>query len=307
MKDILVLGGAGYIGAHIVRKLLIKNYNPIVVDNLTTGNRKNIQINDFYNIDIGDKIALNQVFKKYKIQGVVHLALNSDTNESISNPQKYYNYITNTLNVLNCMLENNVKNIIFASSGKIYGQPLYFPLDENHLKEPTTPIGKINLTIENILDDYETAYNIKSISLRLFNIAGSGKTNTLQNNNESLIKNALDTIRGKSDFLKIYGDGSHVRDYTHVEDIADAFVLALDKILTSKCSDKINISAEISSSANEIIKIIENLTGKEIPTLYTDKRDFDYKKITVSNKYAQETLFWIPKYRNIKDIIKTEL
>ena len=307
MKDILVLGGAGYLGSHIVKKLLIKGFNPIVIDNLTTGNVKNLIVKDFYQTDIADKFALNNIFKNHKIQAVIHLAVGSNTDESIRNPQKYYDNITTTLNVLNCMLANNVKNIIFASSGKIFGVPQYLPIDEKHPKRPITPTGKINFTIENILDDYDKAYNLKSICLRLFNVAGNDKTGKLKNYKNNLIKNALKTITGETDFLKIYGDGTTRRDYTHVEDVADVFVLALEKLLATKSSDKINISTGVSVSINEIIENISNITGKEIPVLYTPKREFDYKEISISNKYAQETLYWIPKYRNIKDIIISEL
>ena len=307
MKDILVLGGAGYIGSHIIKKLLINNFNPIIVDNLSTGNIKNLIVKDFYQADIADKFALNNIFKKHKIQAVIHLALSSNTDESIKNPQKYYDNITNTLNILNCMLANNVKNIIFASSGKIYGTPTYLPIDEQHPKSPITPIGKINLSIENILEDYEKAYNLKFICLRLFNVAGLDKSRKLKNNKNNLINNALKCASGEIDFLKIYGNGESVRNYTHVEDIADAHVLALKKLLETKQSYKINLGSNCIASINQIIKIIEKLTEKEIPILYTKQRPFDYENVIVSNNYAQDELFWFPKYSKIEDIIKTEL
>lgn len=307
MKEILVLGGAGYIGSYIVKKLLIKNYIPIVVDNLSTGNMSNVIVKDFYQYDINDKFALNSVFKKHNIQAVVHLAQNYNTDESISNPQKYYRNITNTLTMLDCMLENNVKNIVFASSGKIFGAPTYMPLDENHSKIPTTPTGHINLIIENILDDYDRAYNLKSISLRLFNVAGFDRGGKLKNYRKNIITNALDTLNGKAEFLEIYGNGETTRDYTHVEDVSDAFVLAIEKLLSTKISDKINIATGNSVSINDIVKSIEKIFGKEIPVLYTPKRTFDYKEILVSNNYAQETLFWIPKYKNVNEIISNLL
>ena len=315
MKNILVLGGAGYIGSHTVKKLLIKGYNPIVVDNLVYGHKQAVLAKDFYQFDINDKFALNNIFKTHKIDAVIHFAAYAYVGESVKHPQKYYqNNLINTINVLDCMLENDVNNIVFSSTCATYGTPKYSPIDEKHPQNPINPYGQTKLMVEKVMDDYDKAYGLKSICLRYFNAAGADKDGRLaekHNPETHLIPLVLQTALGEREFINVFGndydtpDGTCIRDYIHVEDLADAHILALEKLFTEHKSYRINLGTGIGTSVNEIIKSAERVTGKEIPVLYTDRRDGDPDKLVASNEYAQEVLYWIPKYINIDDIIQS--
>lgn len=313
MKNILVLGGAGYIGSHTVKNLLRKGYNPIVVDNLENGYRQAILSDIFYEADIGDKTAICSILKKYDIDVVLHFAAYISVSESVENPAKYYdNNLIKTINLLDCMVENNVKNIVFSSSCAIYGNPQYVPVDEQHPACPINPYGNSKLMIEKILEDYDKAYNVKSICLRYFNVAGADKDGLLcQKNGMSLISLLLQRASGGGhcEPFEIFGndyntpDGTCIRDYIHVEDLADAHVLAIDKLLSEEKSHKINLGTGNGFSVKEIINSVERVTGKNIPVCISPRRKGDCEEIYALNDYAKLVLGWSPKYTNIDDII----
>ncbi len=315
MKNILVLGGAGYIGSHTVKKLLIKGYNPIVIDNLILGHKAAVLAKEFYQIDIGNKIELNSIFKKHKIDAVIHFAAFAAVGESVKNPQKYYqNNLINTINVLDCMLENNVKNIVFSSTCATYGNPQYSPLDEQHPQNPINPYGWTKFMIEKVMENYDKAYGLKSICLRYFNAAGADKDGQLMekhNPETHLIPIVLETALGKREFINVFGndyntpDGTCIRDYIHVEDLADAHILAIEKLFAENKSYRLNLGTGIGTSVNEIIQSAQRVTGKEIPVLYTDRREGDPPQLIASNTLAQEILYWFPKYTSIDDIINS--
>ena len=315
MKNILVLGGAGYIGSHTVKRLLIKGYNPIVVDNLIYGHKEAVLARDFYQIDIGDRLALNSVFKKYKIDAVVHFAAFAYVGESVKSPQKYYqNNLINTINVLDCMLENNVKNIVFSSTCATYGNPQYSPLDEKHPQNPINPYGWTKFMVEKVMEDYEHAYGLKSICLRYFNAAGADKDGELcekHNPETHLIPLVLQVALGEREYISVFGndydtpDGTCIRDYIHVEDLAEAHILAIEKLISEGKSYRINLGTGIGTSVNEIIEAAKRVSGKEIPVLYVDRREGDPPKLVASNAYAQDVLYWVPQYTNIDDIVRS--
>lgn len=315
MKNILVLGGAGYIGSHTVKKLLIKGYNPIVIDNLILGHKAAVLAKEFYQIDIGNKIELNSIFKKHKIDAVIHFAAFAAVGESVKNPQKYYqNNLINTINVLDCMLENNVKNIVFSSTCATYGNPQYSPLDEQHPQNPINPYGWTKFMIEKVMENYDKAYGLKSICLRYFNAAGADKDGQLMekhNPETHLIPIVLETALGKREFINVFGndyntpDGTCIRDYIHVEDLADAHILAIEKLFAENKSYRLNLGTGIGTSVNEIIQSAQRVTGKEIPVLYTERREGDPPQLIASNTLAQEILYWFPKYTSIDDIINS--
>ncbi len=315
MKNILVLGGAGYIGSHAVKKLLIKGYNPIVVDNLVFGHREAVMAKDFFQIDIGNKIELSSVFKKHKIDAVMHFAAFAAVGESVIAPQKYYhNNLINTINVLDCMLEHDVKNIVFSSTCATYGNPRYMPLDEKHTQQPINPYGWTKFMVEKIMEDYDRAYGLKSICLRYFNAAGADKDGQLcekHNPETHLIPLVLQVALEKREYLSVFGndydtkDGTCIRDYIHVEDLADAHILAIEKLFSEKKSYRINLGTGIGTSVNEIIASVERVTGKEVPVLYSDRRAGDPAVLVAANNYAQDVLYWIPKYVNIDDIVRS--
>lgn len=315
MKTILVAGGAGYIGSHTVKYLLKNNYNVVVVDNLVYGHKEAVLTPNFEQIDLADKASLDNVFKKYKIDAVIHFAAYTYVGESVSNPQKYYwNNVVNTLNLLDSMIENNVKNIVFSSTCATYGNPEYTPLDEKHPQFPINPYGKTKLMMEQIMADYETAYGLKYVALRYFNAAGCDNDGELGESHDPethLIPLVLKAIKGERDSITVFGtdyetpDGTCIRDYIHVEDLADAHMLAVEKILNGGSSDCINLGTGIGTSVKEIIQASEEVTGKKVPLVFGERRAGDPAKLYASNQKSKEVLGWNPKYIDVKEIIKT--
>ncbi|MEI8128961.1 MAG: UDP-glucose 4-epimerase GalE [bacterium] len=315
MKTILVAGGAGYIGSHTVKYLLKNNYNVVVVDNLSYGHKEAVLTSNFEQIDLADKEALDKIFKKYKIDAVIHFAAFTYVGESVSQPQKYYwNNVVNTINLLDVMIENDVKNIVFSSTCATYGNPQYTPIDENHPQSPINPYGKTKLMMEQIMADYETAYGLKYVALRYFNAAGCDKDGELGESHTPethLIPLILKAIKGEIPQISVFGtdydtpDGTCIRDYIHVEDLADAHMLAVEKLFKDKQSHCINLGTGIGKSVKEIIQSAEKVTGKKVPLVYGERRVGDPAKLYAANKKAKEILNWNPKYIDIDEIIKT--
>lgn len=315
MKNIIVLGGAGYIGSHTVKNLIKNGYNPIVVDNLVYGHREAVFTDRFYNVDIGDKAALSAVFRESEIDAVIHFAGYAYVGESVVNPQKYYkNNVVNTVNVLECMLENNVKNIVFSSSCTTYGNQPVDLIDESCVQMPINPYGWSKYMVERILDDYDRAYGVKSICLRYFNAAGADKDGELMEKHipePHLIPALIETAMGKRESVTVFGtdydtpDGTCIRDYTHVEDLARAHVLALEKLFEKQKSYKVNLGTGVGTSIKDLILSVERVTGNKIPVVYAQRREGDPAKLVSSNKFAYELLGWKPEYTNIDDIVKS--
>ncbi len=315
MKTILVAGGAGYIGSHTVKYLLNLGYKVVVLDNLISGHKEAVLSEHFEQIDLADKVALDKVFKKYDIDAVIHFAAFSYVGESVTNPKKYYhNNVVSTLNLLDTMLENNVKNIVFSSTCATYGNPEYMPMDEKHPQNPINPYGNTKFAIERMMSDYETAYGLKYIALRYFNAAGCdahGELGESHNPETHIIPLVLKAINGEIPKITVFGtdydteDGTCVRDYIHVEDLADAHMLAVEKLIRDKTSYCINLGTGIGNSVKEIIKAAEDVTGKKVPLVYGERRPGDPAKLYASNEKARTVLNWNPKYTDIKDIIKT--
>lgn len=314
-KTILVAGGAGYIGSHTVKYLLNNDYNVVVVDNLVYGHRDAILTPNFEQIDLADKSSLENIFKKYKIDAVIHFAAYTYVGESVTQPQKYYwNNVVNTLNLLDTMIENNVKTIVFSSTCATYGNPQYTPMDEKHSQAPINPYGKTKFMMEQIMEDYETAYGLKYAALRYFNAAGADaqvELGELHNPETHIIPIVLQAIKGERENITVFGtdydtpDGTCIRDYIHVEDLADAHMKALEKIFETQKSYCLNLGTGIGTSVKEIIKAAEEVTGQKVPVVYGQRRVGDPAKLYASNNMAKEVLSWEPKYTDIKEIIKT--
>lgn len=315
MKTILVAGGAGYIGSHTVKYLLKNDYNVVVLDNLVYGHKEAVLTQNFEQIDLADKKALDEVFKKYKIDAVIHFAAFTYVGESVTSPKKYYwNNVVNTLNLLDAMIENDVKNIVFSSTCATYGNPQYTPIDEKHPQSPINPYGKTKLMMEQIMADYETAYGLKYVALRYFNAAGcdaDGELGESHNPETHLIPLVLKAIKGEIPQINVFGtdydteDGTCIRDYIHVEDLADAHMLAVEKLFEDKTSHCINLGTGIGTSVKEIIKAAEEVTGQKVPLIYGERRAGDPAKLYAANQKSKEVLGWNPKYTDIKEIIKT--
>lgn len=314
MDTILVMGGAGYIGSHTVKHLLDSGFGVVVADNLVYGHSESVDKRaKFVSADLADINSLNSVFDNHKIDAVIHFAAYAYVGESVSNPQKYYyNNVVGTLNLLQSMLAHGVKKIVFSSSCATYGAPQYVPIDEKHPQNPISPYGRTKLMVEQIFDDYEKAYGLQHIALRYFNAAGCSADGSLGESHSPethLIPLVLKAIKGERADIKVFGtdydtpDGTCIRDYIHVEDLATAHRLAVEKLGTySGC---INLGTGLGISVKEIITAAEKVTGKPCPVEYTSRRDGDPAKLFADNAKAKEILGWKPQYTDIKDIIRT--
>jgi UDP-glucose 4-epimerase len=315
MKTILVVGGAGYIGSHTVVELMEFGYKCVVLDNLSEGHRKAVKTEFFELADLEDREAIAHIFDKYTICGVIHFSSFIEVGESVKNPSKFYrNNVANTLNLLDVMVEKGVKNIVFSSTCAIYGNPEYSPLDELHPQAPLSPYGKTKQMVEKILEDYGTAYGLKYISLRYFNASGASENGELgesHNVETHLIPIVLKTLTGERKGVNIFGtdydtpDGTCVRDYIHVSDLASAHRLAMESLLGGGDSDFINLGTGIGHSVREIITACERVTGKKVPVIEAERRAGDPPELVAANEKAKRALGWRPKYTNIDDIIRT--
>lgn len=313
MPNILVMGGAGYIGSHTVKHLMQQGYTCIVADNLVYGHREAVLTPYFEKADLLDKASLENVFTKYQIDAVVHFAAFTYVGESVENPQKYYeNNVVGTLNLLEVMLKHNVKKIVFSSTCATYGNPQYMPLDEKHTQYPINAYGRTKFFIEQIFNDYERAYGLKHIALRYFNAAGCSKDGEIGESHQPethLIPLVLKAIKGERPSIKVFGtdyetpDGTCIRDYIHVEDLATAHRLALEKL--DDFSGCINLGTGIGTSVKEIIDAAEQVTGLKCPVEYGERRAGDPAKLYAANDEAVRILGWKPQYTQIKDIIAT--
>ena len=314
MKQILVMGGAGYIGSHTVKHLLDNGYCVVVADNLVYGHREAVDKRAiFINADLQNPISLRNIFQQHKIDAVIHFAAFAYVGESVSEPQKYYlNNVCGTINLLSEMIAANVKNIVFSSTCATYGEPIYTPIDEQHPQNPINPYGRTKLMIEQIFADYEKAYGLKHISLRYFNAAGCDKYGCIgevHSPETHLIPLVLKAINGELPNIKIFGtdyntpDGSCIRDYIHVEDLAQAHRLAIEN-LDNYCGC-INLGTGIGTSVKEIINAAEKVSGKSCPIEYAPRRAGDPARLFANNQKAKDILGWEPQYTNIEDIIRT--
>lgn len=323
---ILITGGAGYIGSHCVAEFMKNGFDIVIYDNLSTGHSqtietlikydKNHQIKDFIIGDLKDYNSINEVFKKYKIETVIHFASFSQIGESTQNPLKYYyNNVVGSLNLFSAMIENNVYNVIFSSTASVYGEPKYVPIDEQHPKNPINPYGKSKMFIEDILDDFDKSYGLKSIRLRYFNVVGASHEIPIGENHvpeTHLIPNILKTALEKEIEFMMFGtdyntkDGTCVRDYINIEDLARAHRLAFEHLLKYQKSEVFNIGSSQGYTVKEVFKICENAIGKKINIKECERREGDPEKLIASNKLIKEKLNWQQRY-TLEESIKTAL
>ncbi|PAB58573.1 UDP-glucose 4-epimerase GalE [Anaeromicrobium sediminis] len=313
---ILVCGGAGYIGSHMVYELIDQNEEVIIVDNLQTGHEDAIHERaKFYKGDIRDKEFLDRVFKENNIEAVIHFAANSLVGESMTNPIKYYdNNVYGTQVLLEVMKDNGVKKIVFSSTAATYGEPERVPIVETDKTEPTNPYGETKLAMEKMFKWADAAYGIKYISLRYFNVAGaheSGKIGEDHNPETHLIPLILQVPLGKRDRIYMFGDdydtqdGTCVRDYIHVTDLAEAHILALKSLRAGNDSNIYNLGNGEGFSVKEMIEAARRVTNHEIPALISDRRPGDPAKLIASAEKAKKELGWKPKYINVETIIES--
>lgn len=313
---ILVCGGAGYIGSHTVSELLDRNEEVIVVDNLQTGHQEAIlEGTVFYQGDLRDEKFLQEVFAHNEIEAVIHFAADSLVGESVVEPLKYYdNNVNGALALLKVMKQYNVKKIVFSSTAATYGEAKNFPIQEGDPTVPTNPYGETKLAIEKMLKWSENAYGIRYVVLRYFNVAGAqmeGKLGEDHSPETHLIPIILDVALGKRESISIFGndydtgDGTCIRDYIHVTDLAAAHLLAVDKLHRDETSGTYNLGNGNGFSVKEVIDAARKVTGHAIPATVVSRRAGDPARLVASAEKAKQELGWQPKYPSLETIIKS--
>jgi UDP-glucose 4-epimerase len=312
-KTILVVGGAGYIGSHMVKMLLGAGYEVVTLDNLSGGYRDAVLGGDFVFGDTADRIGLDRLFAGYAFDGVMHFASFIQVGESVQNPSKYFqNNVAATLNLLDTMVAHRVNAFIFSSTAAIFGVPQYTPIDEGHPKHPINPYGLSKWTIEQMLSDYDHAYGLKSVCLRYFNAAGADPEGQLGERHDPethLIPLVLQAASGKREFITMYGqdydtpDGTCVRDYIHINDLCQAHLLALEQLFDGAKSTAYNLGNNAGFSVKEVIDVAKEVTGQEIPVVLGERRKGDPDNLVADSKKAQTVLGWQPQYADLATII----
>lgn len=312
---IFVAGGAGYIGSHTVKELIHEGFEVLIFDNFSTGKKELIIGGKLIEGDLRDKDCLKKVFSSEDIDAVLHFASLIQVGESYTNPKKYYSHnLLSSLNLLDVMLEADIKYFIFSSSAAVYGMPQETPIPESHLLNPINPYGQTKLFVERILQDYEKAYGLKFVSLRYFNAAGAdpeGQLGELHQPETHLIPNICLFLLGKKKNFNLFGtdfptpDGTAVRDYIHVTDLAKAHVLALRHLLSTSKSDFINLGVTRGYSVLEVIKETEEIAGKKVMYRKKPRRKGDVPMLLASKDKAERVLSWKPLHSDIENIIKT--
>ncbi len=314
--SILVTGGAGYIGSHTVYKLIEQGNDVVVIDSLQTGYKKAIHPQArFYQGDIRDEKFLNEVFSKEKIEAVIHFAANSLVGESMTNPLKYYdNNVYGTKVLLQAMIDNGIKNIVFSSTAATYGEPEKLPILESDKTEPTNTYGETKLAMEKMFKWTSKAHDLRYVSLRYFNACGaheSGKIGEAHIPETHLIPLILQVPNKKREHINIFGndyntkDGTCVRDYIHVVDLAQAHILAVKYLLDGNKSDIFNLGNGIGFTVNEVIEVARKVTGHEIPAVISERRAGDPAQLVASSEKAKTVLGWNPTHNTLEEIISS--
>lgn len=311
---ILICGGAGYIGSHVNKQLHKEGYETIVLDNLIYGHREAVKWGIFEQGDLKNIEDIEQVFQKYPIEAVFHFAAYAYVGESVSEPEKYYyNNVVNTLNLLKVMKKYDCRKIIFSSTCATYGEPEAMPITEELPQNPINPYGMSKLIVEKILKDYYHAYGIQFVVLRYFNAAGADPDGELGESHlpeTHLIPLVLDAAAGKRSDIKVFGtdydtpDGSCIRDYIHVYDLAAAHLLALHHLEKGNNSDFFNLGNEKGTSVLEVVDTVRKITGKKFRITLTDRRPGDPSKLVGSHQKAKKILGWNPIYGDIEIIVR---
>lgn len=311
---ILIVGGAGYIGSHVNKELHKRGYDTVVYDNLIYGHKEAVKWGHFEYGDLRDTNRLEQIFLTYDIEAVFHFAGFAYVGESVKNPSKYYNNnVVATINLLDAMVRHNVKYFVFSSTCATYGQPDVMPITEDMSQRPINPYGASKFMVERILEDYETAYGLHSVCLRYFNAAGDDpdtEIGEMHDPETHIIPLVLDVAIGKRQNIHVFGtdydtpDGSCIRDYIHVFDLADAHIRALDYMKKENTSNRFNLGTSNGISVLEIIEAAKKVTGRNIEVVFDERRAGDPAELVGSNVRAREILGWEPKYSDIETILE---
>lgn len=312
---ILVTGGAGYIGSHVVNALLATEYEIVVLDNLQKGHRYAVLGGKLIEADLADRQRLEQVFQEHNIAGVIHLAADSLVGESMEDPAKYYyNNVLNGYNLLEVMRQFGTRYFVFSSTAAVYGNPEMVPIVEDHPTRPTNVYGRTKLHFEEMLADYEKAYGMKYVSLRYFNAAGADKLGRIGEDHQPethLIPIILQYVLSQRSELKIFGtdydtpDGTCIRDYIHVNDLSEAHILAIEWLFDGGDSRIYNLGNGAGYSVREVIKTAGKIINSEIQAIETTRRPGDPAILVASSERIKKELGWTPKYPELEKIIQS--
>jgi UDP-glucose 4-epimerase len=312
---ILVTGGAGYVGSHCVKELLRQGSEVVVLDNLCQGHREAVLTDRFVQADLLDVKALGKVFDDYSIEAVMHFAALASVPDSVVNPQRYYeNNVTGTLNLLRAMRDHRVSRMIFSSSAAVYGDPDVIPIPEDHPKRPKNPYGRTKWMMEQILEDFSQAYGLHYIALRYFNAAGCDLHGDLGEGHSPethLIPIVLDAALGRRESVSLYGidydtpDGTCIRDYVHVADLATAHALALDALRDSNGGAVYNLGIGRGYSVREVIEACRKVTRRDIDVVEEQRRAGDPPRLVADPTRVKRDLGWEPRFTVLRGIIAT--
>jgi UDP-glucose 4-epimerase len=315
MTTVFVAGGAGYIGSHTVKALLEGGARVVVFDDLSSGRAEFVRRAELVVGDLMDREAVAAALRGRAVDAVLHFASLIQVGESYADPRKYYSRnIGTSLNLLGAMLDAGVRNFVFSSSAAVYGVPREIPLPESHPLEPYNPYGQTKAVVERILADYGRAYGLRSISLRYFNAAGAdpgGEMGEAHDPESHLIPNVLLALLGRKEHLDVFGtdfptpDGTAVRDYIHVSDLAAAHVLALERLLAGHPSDVFNLGTQEGYSVREIVARAERLTGRKVPLRERPRREGDVPVLLASKAKAERLLGWKLRHSDLETILRT--
>lgn len=311
---IMVLGGAGYIGSHTVYALIERGEDVVIVDNLETGHIEAVHEKArFYQGDIRDRAFIDSVFDKEQIDAVIHFAANSLVGESMTDPLKYYdNNVNGTKVLLQSMVAHNIKKIVFSSTAATYGEPDRVPILETDRTEPTNTYGETKLSMEKMFKWTDVAHGVKYVSLRYFNACGaheSGQIGEAHSPETHLIPLVLQVPLGQRETINIYGDdyptedGTCIRDYIHVTDLAQAHILAVEYLMNGNDSNVFNLGNGVGFSVKEVIEVARKVTGHAIPAVISERRAGDPARLIASSDKAREVLNWQPAHADLEEII----
>lgn len=311
--EVLVVGGAGYIGSHMVKLLRTHGIGVTVVDNLSSGFRKAVDGAELIELDLADQLGLEELLRQRSFDAVMHFASYIQVGESVKEPAKYYeNNVTNTQHLLNAMLSAGVSHLIFSSTAAIFGEPIRIPIDEQHPKAPNNPYGRSKWMVEQMLADYDRAYGLKSVCLRYFNAAGADPDCELGERHDPethLIPLVLQAASGRRDSISVLGtnyhtpDGTCIRDYVHVNDLCDAHLLALRYLYENDQSAQFNLGNGSGYSVREVIDTAKEVTAREFTVREEARRQGDPARLVADSHLIRKELGWVPQYPELRDII----
>jgi UDP-arabinose 4-epimerase len=312
--SVLIVGGAGYIGSQTAKLVAKAGLAPVVLDNLVYGHESAVKWGPLIKGDLADPALVERVLTEHGVTSVIHFAAYAYVGESVTNPRKYFrNNVVNTLNLLDAMVDRGVRDIVFSSTCATYGDPSKVPIAEDHLQTPVNPYGESKLMVEKILRWYQGAYGLRFAALRYFNAAGADPEGELGEEHDPethLIPLAIDAALGKGKELSIFGtdyptpDGTNIRDYIHVADLADAHILALQHLTNGTESLKLNLGTGRGHSVREVIATVEKVSGRKVPAREVGRRAGDPPALVADPAKARQVLGWQPKYAALETIVE---